>query len=180
MRTLLSKILAPSPPGVAVWAAVLRIVAGLIFIRYGLAKFRFHSKEVADFDRYGLPSPSLFVYMIGTLEFGAGCLLVAGLGTRLAALALAGNMVGAISTAGRVDGGFINLGLAPTLFVVMVFLLGAGPGRWALDGRLRHALLGVFVVVLTAGCGGGDTLTREQYVSKLNAMCEDFSARERK
>jgi len=180
MRTLLSKILAPSPPGVAVWAAVLRIVAGLIFIRYGLAKFRFHSKEVADFDRYGLPSPSLFVYMIGTLEFGAGCLLVAGLGTRLAALALAGNMVGAISTAGRVDGGFINLGLAPTLFVAMLFLLWAGPGRWALDGRVRQALLGVFVVVLTAGCGGGDTLTKKQYVSKLNAMCEDFSAREKK
>ena len=98
MRTLLSKILAPSPPGVAVWAAVLRIVAGLIFIRYGLAKFRFHSKEVADFDRYGLPSPSLFVYLIGTLEFGAGCLLVAGLGTRLAALALAALHQGHIQT----------------------------------------------------------------------------------
>ncbi len=180
MRSLLSKILAPSPPAVAMWATVLRIVAGLIFIRYGLAKFRFHSKEVADFDRYGLPSPSLFVYMIGTLEFGAGCLLVAGLGTRLAALALAGNMVGAISTAGRVDGGFINLGLAPTLLVVMLFLLWAGPGRWALDGRLRQALLGVFVVVLTAGCGGSDTLTKKQYAAKLNAMCEDFSAREQK
>src|SRR5439155_11521185 len=109
-----------------------------------------------------------------------GCLLVLGLGTRLAALALAGNMVGAISAAGRSDVGFINLGLAPTRLVVMLFLLWARPGKWALDGRARQALLGVFVVVLTAGCGGSDTLTRAQYVSKLNAMCEDFSAREKK
>jgi hypothetical protein len=38
----------------------------------------------------------------------------------------------------------------------------------------------VLVVLLATGCGGGETLTKEQYVSKLNAMCEDFREREKK
>ena len=29
-----------------------------------------------------------------------------------------------------------------------------------------------------AGCAGDDALTRDEYVSRLNAMCEDFAARE--
>jgi putative oxidoreductase len=62
--------------------------------------------------------------------------LVLGLLTRLAALFLAGDMIGAISTAGRVEGGSFNLGIAPTLFVAMLFLLWAGPGLLAFDNRL--------------------------------------------
>lgn len=59
---------------------------------------------------------------------------------RPAAFALAGNMVGAIVTAGRVDGGAINLGLAPALLVVMVVLVWAGVGDRSLDARLATAL----------------------------------------
>jgi hypothetical protein len=44
------------------------------------------------------------------------------------------------------------------------------------NGVLLGAAL---VAVLAAGCGGGETLTKEQYVSKLNAMCRDFSEREK-
>ena len=42
-------------------------------------------------------------------------------------------------------------------------------------------MLGVVVVLLAASCGdgGGDSLSKEQYVSELNAMCEDFRERER-
>lgn len=43
----------------------------------------------------------------------------------------------------------------------------------------KGASLGVFVAFLTAGCAGGEGLSKEQYVSKLNAMCEDFSEREK-
>lgn len=43
----------------------------------------------------------------------------------------------------------------------------------------KGALLSI-LVVLTAGCAGGEGLSKEQYVSKLNAMCEDFSERERR
>ena len=43
--------------------------------------------------------------------------------------------------------------------------------------KLPFAVLGVVVALLTA-CGEDETLSREQYVSKLNTMCRDFSERE--
>jgi len=39
-------------------------------------------------------------------------------------------------------------------------------------------VLGILVVGLGGGCGDGQALSREEYVAKLNAMCEDFAARE--
>jgi hypothetical protein len=35
-----------------------------------------------------------------------------------------------------------------------------------------------FLVPAMGGCGDGQGLSRDQYIAKLNAMCEDFSARE--
>jgi uncharacterized membrane protein YphA (DoxX/SURF4 family) len=81
----------------------------------------------------------LFAYAIGVLEVVAGALLVLGLLTRPAAAVLAGDMLGAIVTAGRVEGGAINLVLAPALLISMLALLWTGPGRWALDGRLARS-----------------------------------------
>src|SRR6266849_3626753 len=109
--------------------AILRLTAGAILVAFGAAKFTNHGAEAASFDRYGLPDPNLFVYAIGAL--------VLGLGTRLAAIVLAGNMIGAIATAGRVEGGFVNLGLAPALLLVLLVLAARGGGRWSLDTRVR-------------------------------------------
>jgi len=129
----LARLLAPSPPLASVAATVVRLAAGAIFIGFGQSKFAHHAKEVRSFDRYGLPAPEVFTYAIGTVEVVGGVLLIAGLATRLVAPALAGNMVGAIATGGRVDGGFVNLGLAPALLLAMLFLLWAGAGRFSLD-----------------------------------------------
>ena len=63
-----------------------------------------------------------------------------GLGTRIAAAALAADMVGAISTAGRVEGGSFNLGVAPLTLGLMVVVLWAGPGRWSIDQVFAHRL----------------------------------------
>jgi putative oxidoreductase len=116
--------------------AVLRLTAGAILVVFGAPKFANHGAEAASFDRYGLPDPNLFVYAIGALELGLGVLLVLGLSTRLAAIVLAGNMVGAIATAGRVEGGFVNLGLAPALLLVLLVLTLRDAGRWSLDRRV--------------------------------------------
>jgi putative oxidoreductase len=115
---------------------VVRVVTGVFFISVSISKFTEHSKEVADFDRYGVPIPEVAVYVAGAVELIGGIALALGLLTRLAALFLAGDMIGAISTAGRVEGGSFNLGIAPTLFVAMLFLLWAGPGLLAFDNRL--------------------------------------------
>jgi putative oxidoreductase len=61
---------------------------------------------------------------------------VVGLFTRPAALLLALNLLGAIATAGRVDGGTFHLGVAPAMLLAMLYLLWAGCGRLALDRRL--------------------------------------------
>jgi putative oxidoreductase len=85
-------------------------------------------------------SPSAFAYVIGALEVVGGLLLVAGFAVRPTALAFAGDMVGAIATAGRIDGGPIHLGLAPALLVVMVPLVWAGGGERSVDMRLAARL----------------------------------------
>jgi putative oxidoreductase len=137
INRVLRLVLAPSPPLASAVALVLRVAAGAILIGFGQSKFAHHAKEARAFDRYGLPAPEVFAYAIGSVELVGGLLLVLGLATRLVALALAGNMVGAIATGGRVDGGFVNLGLAPMLLVVMVYLVWAGAGRFSIDERLR-------------------------------------------
>lgn len=136
-EAVLRLLFAPSPPLASWLALVLRVAAGAILIGFGQSKFLHHAKEVRAFDRYGLPAPEVFTYAIGTVELVGGVLLVLGLLTRLVALGLAGNMVGAIATGGRVDGGFVNLGLAPLLLVVMLYLVWAGAGRFSLDERIR-------------------------------------------
>jgi hypothetical protein len=44
---------------------------------------------------------------------------------------------------------------------------------------LLGGVVGVLVAALTSGCADGEAVSKEQYVSKLNAMCEDFSAKEK-
>jgi putative oxidoreductase len=141
MPTVLSRlsgaVFAPASPAASVVATVVRLAAGAILIGFGQSKFAHHTKEVRAFHRYGLPAPEVFTYAIGTVELVGGTLLVVGLLTRIVAFGLAGNMVGALATGGRVDGGFVNLGLAPMLLVAMLFLVWAGAGRFSLDERLR-------------------------------------------
>ena len=44
--------------------------------------------------------------------------------------------------------------------------------------KLPWAVLGVLLALATTACGESKTLSKSQYVSRLNAMCEDFSRRE--
>ena len=139
-RQFLSRVLAPTPAAASWPAVAVRLAAGGIFIGFGQSKFTHHSREVRSFGRYGLPDPNVFAYATGTLELTLGLALLLGLLTRLTALGLAGNMVGAICTGGRVDGGFVNLVLAPLLLVAMLFLVRAGAGRWSADRVLARRL----------------------------------------
>jgi putative oxidoreductase len=115
--------------------ALLRVAAAAVFIGFGVVKFTAHEEEAEAFDRYGLPDPELMAYAVGVLEIAGGLLLLVGLGTRLAAIALAANMAVAVAVSGIKEGEAISLTLAPALLVVMVLLLWAGPGAHALDRR---------------------------------------------
>jgi putative oxidoreductase len=102
---------------------LVRLASGLIFVGFGAAKFLNHGPEVDSFDSYGLPSPDAFVYAIGAIEVVGGAMLLLGRGTRLAALVLAGDMVGAIVVSGIKEGEPISLTLAPALLIGMLYLL---------------------------------------------------------
>jgi putative oxidoreductase len=107
-------------------------------VSFSTGKFADHMAEAVDFERYGLPWPDGAVYLAGTVELVGGVLLVVGLATRLAALVLACNLVVAIATAGRVDGGSFHLGVGPTMLVAMLFLVWAGAGALSVDERLAR------------------------------------------
>ena len=116
-------------------ALLARLGAGAVFVVFGIAKFTNHPSEVSSFRTYGLPSPDVFVYGVGVLEIAGGTLLIVGLLTRRVAVALAGDMVGAIILSGVGQGEFVSLTLAPAQLAVMLFLVWSGPGRFALDRR---------------------------------------------
>ena len=126
---------APGSGRTATAAAVARVAASAVFVAFGVGKFTSHGSEVASFRDYGLPEPDAFVYAVGVLEIGGGLLLLAGLLTRLAALALAGDMAGAIAVSGIGQGEAISLTLAPALLVAMLFLIRVGGGRWSAARR---------------------------------------------
>ena len=110
-------------------ARIARIVAGAVFVLFGLSKFVFHEYEVAEFARFGFADADLLVYGVGALEVVGGAALLAGLVVRPVAAVLAVNMLGAVSTAGVTVGGPVHLGLAPALLLTMLFLVWAGGGR---------------------------------------------------
>ena len=127
--------------GVGGWiTTIVRVVTGALFVSFSTGKFTDHMMESVDFERYGLPWPDGAVYLAGTIELLGGLLLLIGLLTRPAALVLACNLVVAISTAGRVEGGTFHLGVGPAMLVAMLFLVWAGPGTLAFDNRIRGGL----------------------------------------
>jgi uncharacterized membrane protein YphA (DoxX/SURF4 family) len=111
------------------WVIAVRWTAAIVFVAFGAAKFVNHTSELVSFRQYGLPLPDAFVYAIGVLELAGGLLLASGVLVRLAALALAGDMVGAIAVSGIGRGEDISLTLAPALLVAMIFLIGFGERR---------------------------------------------------
>lgn len=118
----------------------LRVAAGVIFVAFSIGKFTRYDAESNAFDRYGIPFPEVTTYLVGVLELVGGLMLVAGFLTRPVAVALAGNMVGAIVTAGRIDGGPVHLGLAPALLLAMLVLLRTGAGARSIDLRAHRRL----------------------------------------
>jgi uncharacterized membrane protein YphA (DoxX/SURF4 family) len=115
--------------------ALIRVAVGAVFLVTGSAKFARHAAEVKDFRHWGLPSPDLFVYAVGVVELLFGLLLLTGLATRLAALVLLVDMLGAVATAGRVDHG-AHLVVPPVLALLCLVLAARGGGAWQLVDRI--------------------------------------------
>jgi putative oxidoreductase len=116
--------------------SILRIIAGLILLQYGLAKL-FGWPAVKMFEN--LPWLSLFG-VAGMFELIGGTLLVLGLFTRPVAFILSGEMAVAyfIQHAPRGFFPLLNHGeLAVSLCFVCLYLFFAGGGPWSLDATMR-------------------------------------------
>ena len=120
-------------PGRPLWGTlVLRVALAALFIPVGLGKFVNHDAYTERFERWGFGAAAGEVaILVGIVEVTCGLMLLLGVVPRLAALVLAANMVGALVTAGRVDGGqdiWLPLILIAALSAVILW----GAGRWAL------------------------------------------------
>ncbi len=104
MRDLASQL---ADPGRPLWSTlVLRIALAALFIPVGLGKFVNHDAYIERFERWGFGAAAGEVaILVGVVEVTCGLMLLLGVVPRLAALVLAGDMFGALVTAGRVDGG---------------------------------------------------------------------------
>jgi len=128
---------------------VLRLSAGIIFAAYGAQKL------FGMFGGYGLEgtgqwmesiglAPGYFMaLMAGSAEFFGGLLLILGLATRPAALALAGTMLVAIVTVHLPNGLFMSnngyaFGLA--LLAISLSIVFSGAGRFAVDNLIANKL----------------------------------------
>jgi putative oxidoreductase len=126
-----------SPRQVSLGLAVLRVAVATIFIRHGAQKlFVFGFAGVTDaFTHMGVPLPGLTGPFIGLLEFFGGIALLTGLLTRLIALGLVFDMLGAIVLV-KLAGGFSKYELEFLLLGSSLALVLTGAGRFSLDALL--------------------------------------------
>lgn len=122
---------------------VLRVMIGVVFIAHGAQKL-FGAFGGSGLDKtagamtgFGLEPGMLFAVLAGTTEFGGGLLLLVGLLTPLAGLAVSGVMVVAIAVSSGANGFISMSGMGYeynlVLIAIAVALVIAGPGRLSLD-----------------------------------------------
>jgi putative oxidoreductase len=117
--------------------AILRIVAGLLFLEHGTSKF---FAFPVPFPMHPLP-PLLMA--AGVIECIAGVLITFGLFTRLAAFIASGEMAIAywMMHFPKSPWPIVNMGEAAILFCFLfLYLAAAGPGAWSVDSaRMKNA-----------------------------------------
>lgn len=133
----------PQPPAflnrLAPFAAtVLRLAMGVVFIAHGWQKLDNGVSGFAGFlSSLNIPAPEVMAWVVTILEIGGGILLVAGLGTRLVALALAALMVGTIimvkAEAGLIGEQGVGAEIDLMLLAGGVALALLGPGAASVD-----------------------------------------------
>ena len=117
--------------------AVLRIVAGLLFIEHGLQKlFAFPAAPP-----FPLPAAFSLLWIGAILEVVGGLLVALGLFARPAAFIISGEMAVAYFMAHAPRGFFpiVNGGEGAILYCfIFLYIAAAGPGAWSLDRAIRR------------------------------------------
>jgi putative oxidoreductase len=123
----------------ALGLTIVRVVVGIVFIAHGAQKlFGFGLSGITGgFTQMGVPLPTLSAPVVTFVELLGGIALVLGLFTRIAAILLAIDMLGAIVLVHFKNGFFLPTGYeyAFTLLFVMIAIAVGGPGEYAIDQR---------------------------------------------
>ena len=120
--------------------ALLRIVAGLMFMQHGAQKL-FGVLLPADQPWQGAPSIFSMMWIAGVIELGAGALIALGLFTRFAAFMAAGQMAVAYFTVHNPQNFWPTMNggeLAALYCFVFLAFVGVGGTRYSLD-QLLHS-----------------------------------------
>ena len=129
-----------SPSHQQLGIALIRIATGIVFAAHGGQKLFVYGFDgvTGAFAKMGVPMPGLTGPFIALLEFFGGLALIIGLLTRIAALGLAFNMLGAILLVHLAAGFFLPAGyeFALTLFAASLGLALAGPGSLSADAAI--------------------------------------------
>jgi putative oxidoreductase len=117
----------------------LRVVVGVIMLTHGWLKVADMPSWIASVEGLGIPWPEGMAWLAMAAELFGGMLLVVGLLTPLAALAIFANLMVAIFTVHRgqgllAEGGGFELPL--TLGVVALYFVFRGAGPLSLDALL--------------------------------------------
>jgi putative oxidoreductase len=120
--------------------AIVRIAVGIMFAAHGAQKlFGFGLDGVIGFfTQAGIPVPVVTGPLVTFVELLGGLALVLGLLTRLAALGLAIDMLGAMLLVHIKNGFFLPQGFEYT-FVLLAVLVGlalVGPGAYSVDAAI--------------------------------------------
>ena len=83
---ILKTFLTSSAPAATI---LIRLIVGSVFLSEGIQKFLYpDALGVGRFIKIGIPHPEIMAPFVGVVEIGCGALLILGLLTRVAAMAL--------------------------------------------------------------------------------------------
>ncbi|MEO8337220.1 MAG: DoxX family protein [bacterium] len=137
-----SPLFASTPRQQGLALAFVRIITGIVFAAHGYQKLFVMglSGITQGFTKMGAPMPVLTGPLVTFLEFFGGIGLVIGLLTRLIALGLAIDMLGAIFLVHLANGFFLPGGyeFVLLLMVASLALFIGGPGRFSVDEMIAN------------------------------------------
>jgi len=135
---------------------LIRLYVGVVFACEGILKFlKPDALGTGRFDRAGIPAPEFFAYLDGTFEIACGFLILAGLLTRLAAVPMIVDILGALlitklpilwgqAPLFRAESGWWDFIHESRVDLAQLcgslFLLIVGAGAFSLDARLDRTM----------------------------------------
>ncbi|RVW03232.1 DoxX family protein [Rhodococcus spongiicola] len=152
LQKILTRLTATDAPASVV---LIRFYVGAIFLSEGIQKFVYPERlGTGRFRTAEIPAPAFFAYFDGVFEILCGCLILAGLLTRLATIPMIVDMIGALlitkmpilwgnSPTFAGESGFWDFAHEARPDIAQLcgslFLLIVGAGAWSLDARLRSS-----------------------------------------